>query len=244
MNNSIIEYYVGLNNKSKILLFVGVFLAYYLLFYNTANTAQNLFIVILLFILSSLNSMNKEDNKLHTVNIDTFINKIEEMVKTHDTPEMMLKTVYRIHKPLKDLRYIRTSRELQETLYNLRFLLIYDKEDFIDIIVMLEYFIKIHFNVMIGKYDVETYYAILQDIRKEALNSLKSSFFNLPEHSTTFYSTNLLGQMQQECTRVQAITYKYMKILSHKYQDKLKHDNYNSASGLDRHRDNMYDMVY
>jgi hypothetical protein len=188
--------------------------------------------------------MNKEDQKTYVAEIDVFIDKMEKLVQTHDTQEMIVKTVYKIHKPLKDLRHIRSSREVQECLYNLRFMMIYDKEDFIDIIVMLEYFLKIHFNVMIGKYDIQTYFVILKDIRKEVINALYSSFFNVPEYSTTFYSKNLQGDMRHETTKLQAITFKYLKVASHKYRSDLSHDTYKGTVGIDASREINYDMLY
>lgn len=240
----LVESFIQISNKNKMLIFIGVFLAYYLLFYNTANTSQNLFIAIFIFIIFTLVAMNKEENKTQNNDIDNFIHKMEEMVIKHDTQAMIVNTVYKIHKPLKDLRFIKTLREMQECLYNLRFLLIYDKEDFIDLVVMIEYFLKIHFNIMIGKYDVQTYYAILKDIRKEILNELHSSFFDVPQYSTTFDSPDLIKDMKLELKRIQAITHRYMKVLSNKYRKQLRHEFYNDTSGIDPLRDTRYDIFY
>ena len=242
--NQLIQYFVDLKSQSKLLFFVGVFLAYYLLFYNTTNTSQNLFIVMFIFIVYTLIAISKEDDKTQKNDIDAFISNIQELVTKHDTQEMMVNTVYKIHKPLKDLRYIKSLKEMQETLYDIRFLMIYDKEDFIDLIVMIEYFLKIHFNVMIGKYDIQTYYAILKDIRKELLNAMHSAFFDIPQYSTTFDSPDLNKEMKIATKRLQAITYRYLKVLSHKYRDQLYHDTYKDASGIDPHRDTRYDIFY
>lgn len=240
----LVESFIETSNRNKVLVFIGVFLAYYLLFYNTVNTSQNLFIAVFIFIIVTLVVMSKEEQKTQNNDIDSFIRKMEEMVTQHDTQDMIVNTVYKIYKPLKDLRFIKTLREMQESLYNLRFLLIYDKEDFIDFVVMIEYFLKIHFNVMIEKYDVQTYYAILKDIRKEILNALHSSFFDIPQYSTTFDSPDLIKDMQLELKRIQAITHRYMKVLTHKYRKQLHHETYNDTSGIDPHRDTRYDIFY
>jgi hypothetical protein len=197
-----------------------------------------------IFIVYTLTAMNKEEDKTQKNDIDTFINNMQDLVTHHDTQEMIVNTVYKVHKPLKDLRYVKSSKEMQETLYNMRFLLIYDKEDFIDLVVLIEYFLKIHFNVMIGKYDVYTYYAILKDIRKEILNAMHSSFFDIPQYSTTFDSPDLIKELQLATKKVQAITYKYLKVLSHKYRKQLFHDTYKDASGIDPQRDTRYDIFY
>jgi hypothetical protein len=188
--------------------------------------------------------MHKEEDKTQKNDIDAFITNMKDLVTKHDTQDMIVNTVYKIYKPLKDLRYIKTSKEMQQSLYNMRFLLIYDKEDFIDLIVLIEYFLKIHFNVMIGKYDVKTYYAILKDLRKEILNAMHSSFFDIPQYSTTFDSPDLIKELQHALKRVQAITYRYLKVLSHKYRDQLFHDTYKDASGIDPQRDTRYDIFY
>jgi hypothetical protein len=242
--HQLVQSFIELNNKSKILIFVGIILGYYLLIYNTANMSQNLFIVMFILIVYTLNTMHKEEDKTQKNDIDVFITNIQDLVTKHDTQEMIVNTVYKIYKPLKDLRYIKTSKEMQQSLYNMRFLLIYDKEDFIDLIVLIEYFLKIHFNVMIGKYDVKTYYAILKDLRKEILNAMHSSFFDIPQYSTTFDNPDLIKELQHALKMVQATTYKYMKVLSHKYQKQLFHDTYKDASGIDPQRDTRYDIFY
>lgn len=239
-----VQSFIQMSNQNKVLVFIGVFLAYYLLFYNTSNTSQNLFIAIFTFIIFTLVAMSKEEHKTQNNDIDSFIHKIEEMVTQHDTQNMIVNNVYKIYKPLKDLRFIKTLREMQQSLYNLRFLLIYDKEDFIDFIVMIEYFLKIHFNVMIEKYDVQTYYAILKDIRKEILNALHSSFFDIPQYSTTFDSPDLIKEMQLELKRIQAITHRYLKVLSNKYRKQLHQESYSGTLGIDPHRDTRYDIFY
>ena len=197
-----------------------------------------------IFIVYTLTAMSKEDDKTQKNDIDAFIDSMQDLVTKHDTQEMIVGTVYKVHKPLKDLRYIKSLKEMQDTLYDIRFLLIYDKEDFIDLVVLIEYFLKIHFNVMIGKYDVQTYYAILKDIRKEILNAIHSSFFDIPQYSTTFDSPDLNKQMKVATKRMQAITYRYLKVLSHKYRKQLFHDTYKDASGIDPQRDARYDIFY
>jgi len=242
--HQLVQSFIELKNQSKILVFVGIILGYYLLSYNTTNMSQNLFIVMFIFIVYTLTVMNKEEDKTQKNDIDVFINDMQELVTKHDTQEMIVNTVYKIHKPLKDLRYIKSSKEMQESLYSMRFLLTYDKEDFIDLVVLIEYFFKIHFNVMIGKYDVHTYYAILKDLRKEILNAMHSSFFDIPQYSTTFDSPDLIKQLQTATKRVQAITYRYLKVLSHKYRNQLFHDTYKDASGIDPQRNARYDIFY
>ncbi len=242
--NKVIQSFQALSNQSKILLFCGVFLGYYLLSFNADNSAQNLFIVLFVFIIYALLTSEKEEKLTKISDIDAFITKLEDIVVKHDTQEMVVKTVYRVHKPLKDLRYIKSSNEIRDVLYSLRYFLIYDKEDFIDIVIMIEYFLKMHFNVMIGKYDVETYGAILNDIRKEMLNAMYSSFFNIPQYSTTYSSSNLLTETKIQIKKIQAITYKYMKILAHKYQNVLKDNVFKGTTGIDKMRSPLYDMIY
>jgi hypothetical protein len=181
-----------------------------------------------------------EEQKNHMQDLDTYINYLEQLVLTHNTPEMIVELVYKIHKPLKTLRFIRQNKEVRETLYMLRFLLIYDKEDFIDLIICLEYFFKIHYNILIEKYDITTYFAMLKDIRSELINALHSTYFNIPNISKTFDVPNLENELDIGIKRIQAVTYRYMKILYHKYAKQLKHEQYAGPSFFDVQKTSHY----
>lgn len=235
---------MNFTNHKKVLIFTLLFGLFYLFFYNSHNPSQNFFIIVFLIIIYYLYSLNQEDIKTQKSEVSSYIINIEKLIKEHDTSEMMLKNVYKIHKPLKDIRFIKSNKDVQDIIYDLRFLLTYDKEDFIDVIIMIEYFLKIHFNIMIDKYDIETHFVILKDIRKEVLNALYSTYFNIPMISTTFDDNDLHKTLKRVILKLQAITYKFIKIVAKKYRDKLGHQTYKGVLAFDEKKDHTYDMVY
>jgi hypothetical protein len=70
---------------------------------------------------------------------------------------------------------------------------------------------------MIGKYDYQTNYNILEDIREEIINAMYSCYFNIPRYSKTFDSPNLEHDLKESIRMFQSITYKLLKIVRNKY---------------------------
>lgn len=235
--------FIGKADKTgMITAFVLIFIGLYLLVYKSQHIFENFFIVVFIVVLYIIYNRRQEEQKNHMQDLDIYITYLEQLVLSHNTPEMIVEFVYKIHKPLKSLRFIRQNKEARETLYLLRFLLIYDKEDFIDIIICLEYFFKIHYNVLIEKYDISTNFAVLKDLRSEMLNALYSSYFNIPNISKTFDVPNLENELDLGIKRIQALTYRHMKILYHKYSKELKHEQYAGPKSFDNQNNTLYHM--
>jgi hypothetical protein len=239
-----IDTIIELDNQTKIAYFLIVFVLYYLFAHNSANIGQNIFIILFIIIVYIIVSINKENKKIQNNDIEIYIHNLEKLVKEHDTQEMIVRNVYKIHKPLIDIRHIKKNNDMKTILYDLKFLQIYDKEDFIDIVIMIEYFFKIHFNIMIGKYDVKTFVSILHDIRNEMLNLLYASSFNIPVKSQIYDNDNLNNTLDIGIKRLQSLTYKYIKVIYNKYKNILKHDTYRVEQAFDSHKDAQYYMIY
>lgn len=216
------------------------------MFVNNRETSTTLlqFFFFLAFgiVIYLIYNKNKDKVVEQTTTISTYIDKLENMVVTSDTSEMMIATVYKIHKPLTSLRYIKSSEEAKELLYGLRFLLIYDIENMLDFVTYLEYFLKTHFNIIIGKYDVKTHVGILRDIRSEMLNLLHASHFNIPNISTVYDSKDLDENLKLALKRTIALTYKMIKIVFRKYFNVLTNESYGDAIPFDTAQSDMYNM--
>ena len=208
----LIDNFIQSTNMSKVALITSMFILYYIVAFKF-ESSHVFFIVLLGCIVYIIIHMGQKEGKTKHLQLDKFIDDTEKAILQHDTQEMVIDTVYSIHKPLKNLRFIKKNKEAQEIIYDLRFLKYYEKEDYIDIVIYLEYFLKIHFNLMIGKYDMETHFSILQDIRAEILNALFSCYHNIPKYSKTFDSPNLDDDLKFCIRRTQALTYRYMKII-------------------------------
>jgi hypothetical protein len=236
-----ITYLAQLSNKEKVLLFISLFGFVYVLRFNVdAKDTSSFFIVVFAIIIYIITNISSADKKQARDDISKYIKDIESTVVNHSTPEMVVETVYKLHKPIKNLRFVKNNQEASNVVYYLRFLQIYDNEMFLDFIIYLEFFLKIHFNVMIEKYDIKTNYSILQDMRYELLNTLQSYHFNIPNHSSTFDSGDLDERLRVATAKLQAMTYRYMKIIQKKYKQQLLHIPYKGEVGLDHLKNNKY----
>lgn len=234
--DTIIEKFLERDNKTKLLVVSTVFLIYLVIIQNGLSI-QSFVMLLLVFILFAYNTKNAKDQKQSSINMERYIAELEAEVVTHRTPEMVLEHVYIIHKPLKDLYHIRKNNVVREVVYTLKFLQIYDKQQYLDIVVMIEYFLKIHFNVMIAKYDHQTYYTILEDVRDEIINSLYSCYYNIPRYSKTYDSPNLERDLKNAIFKFQSISFKLLKIVRNKYNITTK------QKTIDNMKNNMYHMM-
>lgn len=235
-------YITNLSNQQIIIYFVFVFIVLYLYSFIQYDNVSNFFILSIIIIGLLINNHNKSDNIKKQNELQQYIKDIEQTVLSHNTPEMMLETVYKVHKPLKSLRFIKNNNEATQLVYYLRFLMIYDREGYLDFIIYLEYFLKIHFNIMIGKYDVETNFIILKDIRYELLNALQTTTYNIPNTSRVFDGKDLDERLKIAIIKLQALTYRYVKIIYKKYHDVIEHKHYKGTREYDPLKNNRYHM--
>lgn len=232
----------NLSNQQIIIYFVSVFIILYLYSFIKYDNVSNFFILSIIVIGLLINNHTESDNIKKQNEVKHYIDDIEQTVISHSTPEMMLETVYKLHKPLKSLRFIKNNREATQLVYYLRFLMIYDRETYLDFIVYFEYFLKLHFNMMIGKYDVETNFVILKDVRYELLNILQASTYNFPTISRVFDGKDLDQRIRTAILKLQAFTYRYVKIIYKKYHDILNHEDYKGVQDYDKIKNNKYHM--
>lgn len=212
-----------LTNKQKVLTFLVCFVIMYIYSQGTSKNISTFFILAFaityyLIYMKSSNDITSEADK-----VAMHIGEMEKRVATHNTQAMVLEHVYKIHKPLQSLSFIKDNDEASEIVYELRFMNAYDEQSYIDMIVWIEYFLKIHYNIMIGKYDTVSYVSILKDIRYELLNTLQTTHFNIPNLSTMFDAKNLDDNLKQAILRIQAMTYRYLNIIFNKYRKSLHH---------------------
>jgi hypothetical protein len=159
-------------------------------------------------------------------NLGSYIKKLESY--TIDL-EIDNSNIYKIHKAPKTLEFILKNEDIQDTLYNLRPLLVYDKNSYLLLVVYLEYFLKFHYNVLLenDKYDNKEYLSIMKDIRREILNISKSFVFNAPDISLiSSVDTNLKEIIEKSHIFLKSFTYKYLMILKHKFDNLGQDDIY------------------
>lgn len=236
-----ISYLAKLSNKKKVLLFVSLFGVVYVLRFNTeAKDTSSFFLIVFAVIVYIITNLSSQDKNQSKDEVAKYIKDIEAEIVSHDTPQMVVETVYKLHKSVKALRFIKNNEEATYIVYYLRFLKIYDNEMYLDFIIYLEFFLKLHFNIMIEKYDVRTNYSVLHDMRLELLNTLQSYHFNIPNQSSTFDSADLDERLRVAIAKVQALTYRYMRIIQKKYRKQLLHLPYKGEAGTDPLKNSNY----
>lgn len=217
------------------IIFIILFFIYYNLFV-TRDLKAIFFILAILTILYFLYVKQKTESDNKSLDIISYMDNIEKKIG-HDY-EVSENEIFPIHKTPRNIKYLKRTEDLRQIIYDIKFLEIYDKALYEKIISYIEYFLKIHYKVMLGIYNFNLYFPILKDIRNEILNSMKTIYFNIPNISTILYIKNIDLYVEKRITTMQSITYKYMKVLYHKYNksnlsyqapfenDTMKNDHY------------------
>lgn len=234
------ESFNGLHNRQKVMMFVVGFSAVYFYAQGAKQAMSGFFLVILAvsYYIINMHASNGQRQELEV--IQEYIDALEKTIQGHASQAMVLEHVYKIHKPLKSIAFIKGNSEVREILYELRFMNTYDKETYIDFVICFEYFLKVHYNVMIGKYDAASNFSVLRDIKHELLNTLQSVHFKIPNISQVFDSSNLDKDLKRAIFRVQALTFRYMRVLYNKFRNKLMHENYHGYYGVDTGKNDHY----
>lgn len=207
-----------IDNKN-IFLIAFAFLMVFIYIIQDFN--QRLFAIIILILFGYLYYLKSlKSTNIKNISRNDFIDKIEKELSVGlEIPE---NSIFFIHKTPKNLKYIKKTDELLQVLYDIKFLSIYNSELFYKLISYIEYFLKIHYKMMLGKYEFKIYYQILRDIRIEILNIMKSSYLSLPNISTILSMPDINNYMEKRIRKVQAVTYSYLKIICHKYNKPFK----------------------
>lgn len=140
-----------------------------------------------------------------------------------------------IYKGPSTLKYILMHKDMKGIMEDLSFILKFNPDILIDVLILTENFFKIHYNVMIQKYDACSYIPVLRDIETEILNTLSMFVFNLPDISTTIDIENIDTFMERKIRDIQSLTQKYMTILKHKFKCHHKFDFKDNDYTLDKH---------
>ena len=200
---------------SNIIVVFLITLYFYYLIVIDKDPTKIFFSIVILFVIYVFYTRQKTEEASKENDVDNFM---KEMEKYLSAEHEMNAEIFTVHKTPPDLRYLKRNNDLKQILYEVKFLKIYDFESLSKTIAYLEYFLKIHYNIMIGEYDYDLFYPILRDIRRALLNIMKSTTFNIPNTSTIMDIPDIDKFLNKRIFRLQAITYKYVKILHNKFR--------------------------
>jgi hypothetical protein len=199
--------------KNILIIFIISFIIFYTIIIQKdfTKTFFIIFIIILLYFYWSQKQNKIEETQ---INLNAFIKSIEDQLKDFEIDNYK---IYKIHKSPKSLQYIFKNEYIKQILYEVRFMLIYDKSAYLRMIIYIEYFLKYHFMIMIDRYDPIEYISILKDIRKEILNDSKAFIFTTPKVSTILENNDIESTLNFNHEKLTQITYKYIQIIKYKY---------------------------
>jgi hypothetical protein len=216
-----------------------IFFLFYLIFIQK-QTENSFFVISLLIVISIIIWQNLEKTSKTDENMNKFILDIQdELSKEYEIPD---KKTYTIHKSPKTLKYLMKKDDFMNLIYDLKFMKIYDKSSYYKLISYINYFLKIHYYVVLEKYDFKLNFPILKDLRNDILNIMKSIHYNIPDISTILDIKNVDIYVQQRTKKMQGLTYKYLKIIYHKFNKSLTYENYNPPFEFDYAKEEHYEL--
>lgn len=192
-----------------LLFFIG-FILYYSLVINK-NIVKTYFIITGIVIVLLYYQKKKEKEKRLSINIESFINNIEKESKNKQYEFEHIHGIYKV----SNLKYIKKSKELKTILYRMNIYKVYNRHAIYDIVCLIEYFLKYHYYVMSGVYDL-SYYDILKDIKKEVLNTAYSMYHNFRRFSN-ITKRNLDEYHLDTIYKLEVLLSNYLRIVQNKY---------------------------
>lgn len=130
--------------------------------------------------------------------------------------------VYSVHKGPRRILYLRddTADVLSGMLYDMRFVMAYDAPLFYRVVILTEQFLKIHYNVMLGRYDPALMMPVMHDIRATACNHVHGFIFTLPRTSTIVAvpGDDVDVVMASHLRTFRGETARLMKVVKHRFR--------------------------
>ena len=222
------------------LYFLGfiVLLYFFVIIFQKKNPVYLFFSLIIFGIII----YNIHDQYINKTNKDDHIIKYIKNIEKQCNFELLSKD-YHIHKiPIK-LEHLLMNKDFMNILWDLKFIYIYDRHALIRLACYFEIFLKMHYNMLIGKYEYILYYPKLIDLHKEISNHIKSFTFNVPNISTVLDIENIDDVLEEKYKRTNALTFKYTKIIYKKYKTRTNTYIYKGPSPIDLQMSENYSLL-
>lgn len=126
---------------------------------------------------------------------------------------------YRHLKAPKKIIYIYRHPHIVQLLEDMYVFRIYQSEILADMVILLEHFLKLHYNVMLGVYDVQLNIQVIIDLRNAITQLFNDFVFNLPQVSTVLMIPNIDTYVEKRQTHLENILNKLIRVMANKYPD-------------------------
>ena len=207
-----------LRSKYLLLLLIIIAFIYNVIVFRSKIVILMMFFILLYFVYlyDIIGKLNNKELKNKEDLMKENINKIlEEEIKIHkDDHYIDNLNIYPIYNKPKEFIFLKHDKPLEEILYNLRFIEQYDKGDYFKLMILIENFLKIYYNLIIDRYDID-YVDILLDTRKEILNCMYNFKVDAPMFSKK--GKRLDKEIHKNILKTQSYTYKKIKNINKKF---------------------------
>lgn len=210
-----------LDSSRVFLLFTTAFYLFHVFFVDR-DVSRNFFVTVIVAIFIYLTYEKKQKAGKVEEGRRTFFTTLEKDIAG---TSYIFHKIYPLHKPSKSLQYIKKDPMISNVVYTLRKLRIYDDASFLMIVILLEYFLKVHFNVMTGHYDPGLFAQILNDTASEITSTLMAITLNVPRVSTVVEipGGDFEEHVSKQALHLKSILNIYIKALRNKHQWKVDH---------------------
>ena len=118
-------------------------------------------------------------------------------------------------------KYFNKDNNLLKIVLNLRFIKLYDKEKYTNIILYIDKFYKIYMYILIDRYDIKKYFNIFIDLRTNIIREMYSLYIILPMKMKFYYGFNSFAELKKSINDFMEYSNKLITIIErYGYQEK------------------------
>lgn len=208
-----------LRSKYSLIILIIIAFIYNIIVFKSKNVMLLMFFILLYFvylydIVGKLN--NKELKNEEDLKKEYTKNQLENEIKIHNKDNHYIDNIniYPIYNKPKDFIFLKNDKFFENILYDLKFIKQYDKGDYFKLMILIENFLKIYYNLIIDRYDID-YVDILMDTRKEILNCMYNFKVDAPMFSKKGKQLDII--IHKNILKVQSYSYKKIKNINKKF---------------------------
>lgn len=116
-------------------------------------------------------------------------------------------------KSFKQLRYLQENGDFKDIAMNLRFVRVFDKARFGDLLIHMDKLQKVYMYILAGRYNPETHICIVQDLRKATLEILYSLYIIIPRNLQHSYGIRPHQEIKRSIDNFNVATRKMLAVL-------------------------------
>lgn len=177
------NYYIGI---------LIISLIYFIISYQSLNILLAIIIIIIISYFYINKVKDYDDN-----NKTNFKNTIKTINNDISFRQHLNTNNYYLKKFPKGIKYFFKDHNLLSIVLNLRFIKLYDKEKYTNIVLYIDKFYKIYMYMLIDRYDISKYFNIFIDMRNNIIRELYSIYIILPIKMKFYYGFDSFTELKK-----------------------------------------------